>query len=388
MSTKKLLIVAGESSGELYGALLAKYLIKDFEIFGIGGKHMQEAGVNLIGEITHAFGLFEIISHLKKIQENMKVIENKLKKVDGVILIDFPDFNLKVASKAKKLGKKILYYVSPQIWAWRKARVKIIKKYVDYMAVILPFEENIYKKFNIPVKYVGHPMYELMKKELEVFGINKEGSLSQEEKRQIREKFRIKNEIVITLMPGSRPSEIKRIIPLMLNLIEHFDREKIHFVIPKAPNIEFSEEIKKQISKKDNITLLNEQSFLALAMSDAALITSGTSTLQSTLLHVPTVVVYKVNPLSYFIGKILIRGVKHIALPNVIADFLINTESIRVPEFIQDLSLPKIYSEINRILYDNHYREETVNFLSSVSKYFYKKEASKEVYTLCKELFY
>ncbi|MCX7988069.1 MAG: hypothetical protein N2647_01315, partial [Thermodesulfovibrio sp.] len=223
MPSKKLLIVAGESSGELYGALLAKQLIRDFELFGIGGKYMREAGVNIIGDITHAFGLFEVFGHLKKLKQNLKIAEETLRKVDGVVLIDFPDFNLKLANKAKKLGKKVLYYVSPQIWAWRKGRIKIIKKYVDYMAVILPFEEKIYKDAGISAKYVGHPMYELMKQELSNMGIRNENTLTQEDKKIIREKFRIKSEIVITLMPGSRPSEIDKKMPLMLNLIDLFD---------------------------------------------------------------------------------------------------------------------------------------------------------------------
>lgn len=387
MLSRKLLIVAGESSGELYGALLAKELRKNFELFGIGGIRMKEEGVNIIGDITHAFGLFEVFGQIKKIKENLKKAEKILEKIDGLILIDFPDFNLKLASKAKKLGKKVLYYVSPQIWAWRKGRISKIKKYVDYMAVILPFEENIYKEANIPVKYVGHPMYEFMKEELGSLGIIKENCLTKEDREIVKKKFKIKSEIVITLMPGSRPSEIERTMPLMLNIMELFDKEKIHFIIPKAPNIDFPYEAKKKLSEKDNVTILNEQSFTALAMSDLAVITSGTSTLQATLLNVPMIVVYKVNPLSYIIGKFLIKGVKHIALPNVIADFL-DEGDIRVPEFIQELNLSKIAEEINKMLYDHYYRADIINFLKAISRYFYGKEASKEVFSICRQFFY
>lgn len=386
MSSKKLLIVAGESSGELYGALLAQRLIKDFELFGIGGKHMKEAGVNIIGDITHAFGLFEVFGHLKKIKKNWKATEEILRKIDGVILIDFPDFNLKLASKAKKLGKKVLYYVSPQIWAWRKGRLKNIKKYVDYMAVILPFEEEIYKSAGISTTYVGHPMYEIMEQELKNIEIKHKGSLTLDDKRIIREKFRIKSDIVITLMPGSRPSEINKKIPLMLSLIELFDRNKVHFIIPKAPNIEFDHKIKEKLSKKENVTVLNEKSFIALAMCDVAVITSGTSTLQATLLQIPMVVVYKLNSLSYLVGKILVKGVKHISLPNVIADFM-KLDNIRIPEFIQKLEIIHICEEINRLLYDNYYRGKIMDFLSRVSDYFYGKKASEEVYKICKQLF-
>lgn len=386
MSTKKLLIVSGESSGELYGSLVAGHLREDFELFGLGGSHMKRAGVNIIGEITHSLGLFELFGQLKKLKENLKKVEETLKKVDGVILIDFPDFNLKVASMAKKLGKKVLYYVSPQIWAWRGSRIKKIKKYVDYMTVVLPFEERIYKEAKIPVKYVGHPMWELMIQELGNMGIKTNGKLSKEEKLKIKEKFGIKDKRVITLMPGSRPSEVNKKMPLMLNLTDLFKAEDIHFILPKAPNIEFTEEWERKILEKRNITLLNEKSFTALAMSDLAVITSGTSTLQATLLQVPMIVLYRLNPLSYRIARLLVKGVRHIALPNVIADFM-NQGDLRVKEFIQKIDISEIAVEIDKILYQSFYRQKIMEYLGAIAKYFYGKYSSKEVYEICKELF-
>lgn len=180
------------------------------------------------------------------------------------------------------------------------------------------------------MKFVGHPMYEAMMKELP--------EESNQLKNFLRNKYGINQNTVITLMPGSRPSEIKRKMPLMLKLIKIFP--SYHFIIPKAPNIEFSENFLKIITSFGNVTILKEKSFTALAMSDVAVITSGTSTLQATLLKIPMVVVYRVNPLSYVIGKVLIKGVKHIGLPNVIADFM-NLDGIRVPEFIQRLNVEK-----------------------------------------------
>jgi lipid-A-disaccharide synthase len=380
----KLMIVAGESSGELYGSLIAHYLKNDFDLIGIGGKYMADAGVKLIGEVTHAFGAFEAISKIKKLKENMKKANEALQNVEGVILIDFPDFNLNLAQKAKKLRKKVLYYVSPQIWAWRKKRIKKIKKVVDFMAVVLPFEEEIYEKEKIPVEFVGHPMFEVMKQELGLYMKNE--SLSLDNKRHIRDKFGIKKETVITLIPGSRPSEIKRKIPLMLNLVEKFDKSKTHFIIPKAPNIDFSEQFLKQITTKENVTVLNEKSFIALAMSDVAVITSGTSTLQSAIVQTPMIVVYRLSPLSYLIGKTIIKGVKHIALPNVIADFM-NLNHVRIPEFIQKLDADEIAEEINKMLYDEYYREKIITFIGNIKRYFTEKEASREVYKICKKLF-
>lgn len=376
----RLLIVAGESSGELYGSLLAPYLKEDFELIGIGGKQMARAGINLIGEITHSFGALEVVGQIRKIRKNMDAATKALKDVRGVVLIDFPDFNLRLAKKAKELGKKVLYYVSPQIWAWRHGRINIIKKVVDYMAVVLPFEEEIYKKAGIPVKFVGHPMFEAMTDELE----SKDAYENPHYKRFLREKFGINNETVITLMPGSRPAEIKRKMPVMLKIIEKFS--SYHFIIPKAPNIEFSEDILKKITSSGNVTILNEKSFTALAMSDVAVITSGTSTLQATLLKIPMIVVYRVNPLSYIIGKAIIKGVKHIALPNVIGDFM-NMGDLRVPEFIQKLEVNSIAKKIELLLYDSDYRDKIINFLGDVRKYFVNKKASQEVAQICRQLF-
>ncbi|GAB6183970.1 lipid-A-disaccharide synthase [Thermodesulfovibrio hydrogeniphilus] len=363
---KKLLIIAGETSGELYGALLAKELSSHFELFGIGGKHMKEAGVNLIGEITHTFGIVEILSHLRKIKKNMASVERVLKDMHGVILIDFPGFNLTVAKKAKNLGKKVLYYVSPQIWAWRRARIKTIKNYVDFVATILPFEEEIYRKENIPSIFVGHPMYELLKLEV-----------SEPQQKQ--------SHTTITLMPGSRPSEVSKTLPLMLKLIKDFP--EFQFIIPKAPNIEFDEKTLKEIISMGNVKILNGQAFKALSMSDLAIITSGTSTLQATLLKIPMIVIYKVNPLSYILGKILIKGVKHIALPNVIADFMGYDEETRVPEFIQKLDLQEIKEHMKKLLYDEKFRESQISFLDDIRKYFLNKEPSKEVAKICRQLF-
>ncbi|WP_353685103.1 lipid-A-disaccharide synthase [Thermodesulfovibrio sp. 3907-1M] len=373
----KLLIVAGESSGELYGSLLASYLKEDFELIGIGGKYMAQSGVKLIGEITHSFGGFEVLGHIKKLRKNMEAATKALKEVQGVILIDFPDFNLTLARKAKEIGKKVLYYVSPQIWAWRQGRINIIKKVVDFMAVVLPFEETIYKKACVPVKFVGHPMFEAMIEELQ----DKEPTQC---KRFLREKYGINQDTVVTLMPGSRPSEIKKKMPLMLELIKIFP--SYHFIIPKAPNIEFSESILKKITSSGNVTILKEKSFTALAMSDVAVITSGTSTLQATLLKTPMVVVYKLNPLSYIIGKAIIKGVKHITLPNVIADFM-NLGEVRVPEFIQKIDVERIAQQVSLLLYDDVYREKIINFLDSIRKYFVGKKASQEVAEICKQLF-
>ena len=378
--SRKLLIVAGETSGELYGSLIAKHLKNDFELIGIGGKYMAKAGVRLIGEITHSFGALEIISQIKKIQYNMKMATSVLQEVTGLILIDFPDFNLSLAKKAKLLGKKVLYYVSPQIWAWRKERINTIKRVVDFMATVLPFEEKIYKEVQVPVKFVGHPMVEVMAEELCQYN-------KKDLKKSLKEKFNINKKTVITLMPGSRPSEIKRKMPLMLNIIEKFSKEDTHFLIPKAPNVDFNQDTLKKIYSYDNTTILKEQSFTALAMSDLALITSGTSTLQATLLQIPMIVIYKVNPISYLIGKAIIKGVKHIALPNVIADFM-NQGDIRVPEFIQKLNQDKIIEEMNKMIHDTKYREKITEFLGKIKKHFDNKKPSEEVVKICKELFY
>lgn len=385
MSKRKLLIVSGESSGELYGALLARELIQDFDLYGVGGEKMEAAGVNLIGKVTHAIGFIEVLGKLRKIRETLSEVKNFLKKVDGVILIDFPDFNLKVAKEAKRLKKKVLYYVSPQVWAWRKGRIKKIKESVDFMATILPFEEEIYRRAGIPTKFVGHPMVELLRYEL---GVDlRDNSSFERLKGELRRKFGLTDKIVLTLMPGSRPSEISRHMPLVGKIISDLNRKHIHFLIPVAPNIEIYERYQRVLNAYTNVTILRQSSFTALAMSDGALIKSGTSTLQATLLQIPMIVFYRVNPITYIIVKNLVKGLKHIALPNVVADFL-EINDFRIIEFIQRFDERKIIEELTRILHDEYYRRESIDFLKRVSEYFYEKEPSKEVAKLCRELFY
>lgn len=385
MPKRKLLIVSGESSGELYGALLARELLQDFDLYGVGGTKMAQAGVNLIGEITHAIGFVEVLGKLKKIKETFLKSRAFLNEVDGVILIDFPDFNLKLAEEAKKLKKKVLYYVSPQVWAWRKGRIRKIKELVDFMATILPFEEEIYREAGIPSKFVGHPMIELVREELGI-ELSSEFSLHQL-RANLKEKFGLSEKIVITLMPGSRPSEINRHMVIMEKIIDFLNKKQIHFFIPIAPNIEIDHRCLNFLNSNENVTLIKDKSFTAFAMSDGALIKSGTSTLQAALLQVPMIVIYRVNPISYFIAKSLVRGVRHIALPNVIADFL-KINDFRIPEFIQKLDEERIIEEITRVLYDHYYRRDFTDFLRKVSSYFYHKEPSKEVSRLCRELFY
>lgn len=384
MSKRKLLIVSGESSGELYGALLARELIQDFDLYGVGGEKMEIAGVNLIGKVTHAIGFVEVLGKLRKIRETFSEVKNFLKKVDGVILIDFPDFNLKVAKEAKKLRKRVLYYVSPQVWAWRKGRIRKIKESVDFMATILPFEEEIYRREGIPTKFVGHPMVELLRDEL---GVDlKDKSSLERLKEELRRKFGLTDKIVLTMMPGSRPSEISRHMPLVEKIISNLNRKHIHFLIPLAPNIEIDERYQRVLNSYTNVTILRQSSFTALAMSDGALIKSGTSTLQATLLQIPMIVFYRANPITYIIVKNLVKGLRHIALPNVVADFL-EIDDFRIIEFIQRFDESKIIEELTRILHDEYYRRESIDFLKRVSEQFYEKEPSKEVAKLCRELF-
>lgn len=385
MSKRKLLIVSGESSGELYGALLAKELNQDFELFGIGGKKMAQAGVELIGEITHALGFVEVLGKLSKIKETYRVARDFLKQVDGVVLIDFPDFNLRLAKVAKELKKRVLYYVCPQVWAWRKGRLKEIRECVDLLAVILPFEEALLTKEGVRAKFVGHPIAELLMEEL---GVKFNSDFSPFElKAKLRENFPVKDKVIIALMPGSRPAELKRHCKIIEKVVASFDSRVFHFIIPIAPNLESEIILRETFSSLRNVTFFHEKSFTALAMADVALIKSGTSTLQATFLQVPFLVIYRVNYLSYLIAKSLVRGVRHIALPNVVADFL-EIDGFRIPEFVQHLDEERILSELNRVVTDQNYRQKFVDFEGKVSSYFLSKEPSKEVSKLCRELFF
>jgi lipid-A-disaccharide synthase len=372
------MIVTGESSGELYGSLLAKALkIKnpDIHIIGVGGERMNEAGVELISGISGAFGLSEAISSLKAIKETFSRTVDAIKKFSTkvIVLIDYPDFNIKVAKVAKKMGVKILYYVSPQVWAWRKGRVKTIAEISDRIAVILPFEEEIYKNKGVPCEFVGHPVLE----EIE--------ALTQD-KIALKTSLGLNAESrILALLPGSRSHELHKLLPVMLEVVKKFKAEfpdfHYQFIMPIAPNIDIK---KYQTSfdrlRDEGVIVKKENAIKVLSLSDMAVVASGTATLQAAFLEVPMVVIYKLSSLTYLLGRLII-DVKYISLVNLLSGKEV------VPELIQHRASPEsIIKELRKIMCDVHHREEMLSYYRLIKEPFSGKSASNRVAEMIMEM--
>ena len=331
-----IVFVAGEDSGDFHGANLAtalRHRLPQCRLSGIGGRKMKENGVELIFPSSRlaVVGITEVVSRLPDILAGCRAIRKHLRQTrpDLLILIDFPDFNLHlVAPYARRLKIPIVYYISPQVWAWRQGRVASINKLVEKILVILPFEEEFYRRHGVAVEYVGHPLLDEFKS------------------------FRCKprqERPYIALIPGSRCGEVKRLLPLMLTAARLYAREKpsTRFLIPVAPSID-TNFIQKMLPAglANQITLLRQPLAKALQKVSFALVTSGTATLETALAEVPMVVIYKVNQFSYQLGKRLI-SIPHISLVNLIAEKEI------VPELIQHETLPEMITAKMRTLLDH-----------------------------------
>jgi lipid-A-disaccharide synthase len=387
MSSKEVLILTGESSGELYGALLAKELLRrwpDLEIYGIGGERMEASGVRLLGRIGHAFGLIEAIGAIKNIRKNFSRVVEYLKKrrPQVVVLIDYPDFNIRVGEIAKRLGIKVLYYVSPQVWAWRKKRKYRIRDLADRIAVVLPFEEEIYRSIGADVEFVGHPVTE------ELEGIE---GLSRHE---VREFLNIpEGSPVFTLLPGSRPSEVRRLLPLMEEVAEELTDFEIkggvkpELLMPLAPNLSLNLKDLNRFEKLGVRVLppfLNQwptvtSSLISLKASDMAIAASGTVVFQAGLLGVPTIVVYRLSKLTYHIARLVV-DVRYISIPNIILGREV------FPELIQDKARLELVMDNIKRLMSEEMREEVMGYLRRLREVFSNKRPSERVATMIEEI--
>lgn len=306
MSKKKIYVVTGEASGDLHGSNLVKELVKkgDFLIIGMGGEMLKNAGVDLKHDYREVnyMGFVDVLKHLRTILKKIEVIKAEIEKEkpDVVLLIDFPAFNLRIAKFCKKKGIKVIYYISPQIWAWKQNRAKQIKANVDELISILPFEKDFYKRFGIDVHYVGHPLLDAIKQ----FPYN--------EKFIHELKTKAGDKPVVALLPGSRRSEITSKLPVMASLAKKYKNE-YHFVIAGAPGAN------KELYGGYDIDIYYGETYNILKASQAALVTSGTATLETALHQVPQVVCYKTSEFNYQAGKRLIK-VKYISLVNLILD--------------------------------------------------------------------
>ena len=339
----KYYIIAGEASGDLHGSNLIKELKKldaTAHLRCWGGENMETAGATLVKHYRElAFmGFVEVIRNLPAIFKNLKFCKADILafKPDVLVLIDYPGFNLRSAKWAKKQGLKVVYYISPQVWAWKESRVKGIKKNVDKMLVILPFEKEFYNKWNYKVEYVGHPLVQVINEFNERY--NDDNLLN------IRIDS-INSSPIIALLPGSRKQEILQKLPVMLAVSTNF--LQYHFVVAKAPGIE-NEFYATLLAPYNNVTAVVNKTYNLLTQAKAALVTSGTATLETALFGVPEVVCYKGNKISFAIAKKLIK-IKYICLVNLIMDKEV------VKELIQDdLTVENITVELNKILFDKN----------------------------------
>jgi lipid-A-disaccharide synthase len=336
----KYYIIAGEASGDLHGSNLMNALYKedaDANIRFWGGDLMQKAGGTLVKHYRElAFmGFIEVLFNLKTILGNLKTCKNDIAefKPDVIIFIDYPGFNMRIAKWAKEKNIPTHYYISPQIWAWKENRITDIKKDVDKMYVILPFEKTFYEdKHNFPVEFVGHPLIDAIHKHPIL-----DSSL-----------FKTENQLddkpIIALLPGSRKQEITKMLAVMLSIVEDFP--DYQFVIAGAPSQEFS--FYESFITNSNIKFVSNKTYDLLKIATAALVTSGTATLETALFKVPEIVCYKGSWASYQIAKRIIT-LKYISLVNLIMDEEVVTELIQ-----EDFNTKNIKIELQRILAPNH----------------------------------
>lgn len=334
----KYYIISGEASGDLHGSNLIKEIFeldKNAVVRAWGGEKMEKAGAEIVKNYSELsfMGFYEVLLNLNTILKNISYCKSDIKKFNPnkIILIDYPGFNLRIAKWAKKNNFFVNFYIAPQIWAWKEQRINIIKKYIDKLYVILPFEKKYFEqKHNFKVKYLGHPIMD---------------SIENFKKKNTGKCFFKINKIddkkkIIAILPGSRKQEIKKILNTMLDVVEFFPEHQ--FVIAGAPNIEKS--FYSDLVKYSDVKVVENQTYELLSNSEAALVTSGTATLETALFNIPQVVCYKTSYISYFLAKIFIK-IKFISLVNLI----VNKEIIR--ELIQnECCKSNIISELRRIL--------------------------------------
>ncbi len=353
----KYYIIAGEASGDLHGSNLIKEIKKldgnsSFRCWG--GNLMQKETNNLAKHHKdYSFmGFFEVFLNLFTVIKNISFCKSDILKFnpDIIIYVDFPGFNLRIAKWAKKNGFKNHYYISPQIWAWKESRINLIKEVIDKMYVILPFEKDFYKKHNLDVSFVGHPL------------------LDEVNKLKYSDNKNLDKEKTILLMPGSRNQEIKMILPTMISIVDEFKDYK--FIIAAAPSQKI--EMYKNYISHNNIKIIQNKTYELLKNCRAAIVTSGTATLETALFKVPQIVCYKSTWITYFIGKILIKDLKYISLVNLIAN-----KSI-VKELVQKQFNKENLTKELKIILDISQREKIIQSYNEIEVILGGKGASNK----------
>lgn len=359
-------IIAGEQSGDLHGSNLVKELIiadDKAEIYCWGGDMMEEAGATLLMHYRKmAFmGFVAVVKNIRSISKNLTLCKQQITEYrpDVIILIDYPGFNLRIAEFARKNGLRIFYYISPKLWAWNEKRVEKIKKYIDRMYIIFPFEVGFYKKHGIEVSYRGNPLVDEIERKVSSFP----------DKTILNKSLGIEGKPVIALLAGSRRNEVELILPEMLKIVHHFP--DYQFVLAGVKNL--PDELYLKIIGNRPVKLIKEKTYEILNSASAALVASGTATLETALLKVPQVVCYKGDFFSMIIAWMVIK-VKFISLVNLIMDGEV------VKELVQySLTEKNIISELNAILPGGDKREKMLSDYNGLNEILGPAGASKRV---------
>ncbi len=345
----KYYIIAGEASGDLHGSNLIKEILKkdtSADIRAWGGDLMEAAGAHIVKHYRDlAFmGFAEVIMNLKTILGNIKECKKDIKeyKPNAVILVDYPGFNLRIAEFVKALGIKVYYYISPQIWAWKKQRVHKIAKFTDKIYTILPFEKAFFKKYGYEVEYVGHPLLDAIENR----------DTSDKRKQEIRAEFKVSDKPIVAILPGSRKQEIGVMLPIMLKQIANYP--DFQFALAAAPSFDLSY-FDPFLKEYPSLKVIPNRTYDLLTISHAAIVTSGTATLETALFGVPEVVCYKANAISYQIAKRIV-DIKYISLVNLIMDEEIVTELIQA-----DLNQKLLKKELEKLLGETSERAQMMN---------------------------
>jgi lipid-A-disaccharide synthase len=317
-----ILIIAGEESGDIHASNLVKEMLKHnnfLQFYGIGGDRLRKAGVKLMYHIKDmAFlGFFEVIKHLPFIRKVYKNLSESLDKhhPDLVILVDYPGFNIRFAREAKKRNIPVVYYISPQVWAWNRKRINTIAKRITKMIVLFPFEVKLYKEKGVDVSFIGHPLKDIVKPKYS--------------RKTFLNQYRLNSSHpIISLLPGSRRQEVEKLLPTMIHGVYELRKTipQLQAVIARVGNLE--EKIYSDIIKDKNIPLITNETYDVIHHSDAAMVASGTATLETAILETPMVILYKITFFSYILGKALVK-LNNFGLVNIVAGKTI------VPELLQ-----------------------------------------------------
>jgi len=375
--SKTIMISAGEASGDAHAANLVKALQRideDIQVKAMGGQHLRDAGADILVDCSDiaVVGLVEVLIHYRKIKGVLNQLAEEIRRrpPDLLILVDYQEFNFRLARVAKQCGVKVLFYISPQVWAWRPHRVHKFGELIDMMAVLFPFEEKFYQQANVPVRFVGNPLVDETR--------------PQKTRQQAMQQYQLDNSRkVVGLFPGSRRGEIKRVLPIQLKSAELLKQQHpdLQFILPIASTLQH-EDIDPHLAAHSSLDLhvVKDRAYDVMQVCDAIITASGTATLEIALMGIPNAITYRISPISYFILKRMVT-IDHIGLVNIVA------EKDIVREFIQHEAQPRaIADEIDHILTDDVYRNNMIDELAKVREKLGKEGGSNNIAQLAYEM--